>query len=196
MKQTAHETPETKPAGDDPVAVGEAAGVAGESGLAGAEPDAQTLIEERDRLRAEKASLADQLLRRRAEFDNFRKRTERERREAWEYAARNVILELLPVLDSLERALAAAPPVEDDFHSGVRLVARQFLETLERFGLKPIQAVGQQFDPNVHQAVESVATAEHPDHTVVEEWQRGYMFKDRLLRPAMVKVAVHPRARE
>lgn len=156
------------------------------------EAELKALEEDRDRLTAENADLKDQLLRRRADFENYRKRTERERFQVTEYAAMSIVRELLPVLDDLQRAIAASSEAEDEFHNGVRLIARQFQETLERFGLKPIESVGQPFDPNLHQAVDRVVTAEYPDQTILEEWQRGYMFKDRLLRPAMVKVAVHP----
>ncbi len=154
--------------------------------------DVQALIEERDRLVAENRSLQDQLLRRLAEFDNFRKRTAREQQEAREYGAMNAVRELLPVLDGLERASQTVPGEADELHEGVRLIARQMLEILGRLGLRPIGAVGLPFDPELHQAVDRVITDEYEDHTVIEEWQRGYMFKDKLLRPAMVKVAVAP----
>jgi molecular chaperone GrpE len=170
-------------------------GIEGKSTLpeVSGEAELKALTEEKERLAAENTELRDQLLRRRADFENFRKRMERERQHVTEYAAMDVVRELLPVLDHLERAIAASPQdAQDEFHAGVRIIAKQFLETMERFGLTPIEALGKPFDPNVHQAVDRVVTEEQPDNTVVEEWQRGYMFKDRLLRPAMVKVAVHP----
>lgn len=197
MNRAVHRKPDGNPAEPD--------GGARDSAPEGGEPcaregppaqtvelDAQALAEERDRLAAENAELRDQLLRRRADFENSRKRSERERLQLTEYAALNVVRALLPVLDDLERAMAASRDVSDEFHAGVHLIARQLRETLERFGLKPIETVGRPFDPHLHQAVDRLVTEEYPDQTVVEEWQRGYMFKDRLLRPAMVKVAVHP----
>lgn len=196
MKRTLHRVPDPDPAenngpGGDANATGTPAEM---DNLPAQTPDAElkALREEQERLAAENAEMRDQLLRRRADFDNYRKRTERERQQLAEYAAMNVVRELLPLLDDMERAIAAAGDIEDEFHSGVRMIAKRFLETLERFGLKRIEAAGRPFDPNLHQAVDRTVTKEHPDQTVVEEWQPGYMFKDRLLRPAMVKVAVHP----
>lgn len=154
--------------------------------------EVQALIEQRDRLAAENRSLQDQLLRRLAEFDNFRKRTAREHQESREYGAMNAVREMLPVLDALERASMAVAGESGELHEGVRLIARQMLEVLGRLGLRPIGAVGLPFDPELHQAVDRVITDEYEDQMVVEEWQRGYMFKDKLLRPAMVKVAVTP----
>jgi len=197
MNRTVQQKPDGNPAENDGGARDSAPAGAGqreqgEPPVPAVELDAKALVEERDRLAAENAELRDQLLRRRADFENSRKRSERERLQLTEYAAMNVVRALLPVLDDMERAMDASRDVADEFHAGMHLIARQFRETLERFGLKPIQAVGQPFDPNLHQAVDRVVTEEYPDQTVVEEWQRGYMFKDRLLRPAMVKVAVHP----
>ena len=197
MNQTVFKKPDGDPAGENcdvrEVPAGEEqAAPGGDPPRQAIEGDLKTLIEERDRLAAENAELRDQLLRRRADLENFRKRTERERHHVTEYAAMSIVRDLLPVLDDLERALAVSPDADDELHAGLRLIAKHFQETLERFGLKPIESVGQPFDPNRHQAVDRVVTSEYPDQTVIEQWQRGYMFKDRLLRPAMVKVAVHP----
>ena len=156
-------------------------------------PSLEAIVAERDRLAAEKAGLLDQFLRLRAEFENFRKRIERERFEFRQHASAEVIRQLLPVVDGLERALASAgTDAGEEFHAGVELIARQLHETLQRCGLEPLETVGQKFDPHLHQAVETVETTEHEDHTILEEWQRGYKFRNRLLRPAMVKVAVRP----
>ncbi len=152
--------------------------------------DLQPLLAERDRLAEENARLRDQMLRTRADFDNLRKRTERERHDFHQYAAMDVVRALLPVLDGLQRAIAAEPETDDVFHKGVRLIARELEETLQRFGLERIESVGKKFDPHIHEAVERAETNEHEDQTVIEEWQPGYMFKHKLLRPAMVKVAV------
>ncbi len=150
----------------------------------------EELQAECERLSAQNAELTEQLLRRRADFDNFRRRTERERREFQDRAAMEVISAVLPVLDGLERALASDPNPETEFHTGVALIARQLRDTLVKSGIEPIEAVGKKFDPHIHEAVERVETDDYDDQTVVEEWQRGYRFRGRLLRPAMVKVAV------
>ena len=146
---------------------------------------------ERDQLAAEKAELQDRLLRARAEFDNARRRAERERSEFLQFAAMDLVRELLPVLDDFERALK----VEDarpEYAKGVELIYQRLYETLKKMGLEPIETDGQQFDPNLHQAVQRVETDEAEDQTILGEFQRGYNFKGKLLRPAMVKVAVKP----
>lgn len=151
----------------------------------------QALAIERDRLAEERNFLYDQLLRQRAEFENFRKRTEREKKDFYQFAAFELVRELLPVLDGFERALkTSAESGAAEIHTGVELLARQLWDILSRFGLQAVEAKGKKFDPNLHQAVESVQTDEVDDQTILEEWQRGYTFKGRLLRPAMVKVAV------
>ncbi len=161
----------------------------------GAAPEAATvLVEELLQQREnEKADLYDQLLRQRAEFENVRKRLDREAEEKRQFAESKLVESLLPVLDGLERALASLPDGgPEGFGQGVELVYQQFLDTLTQAGLKPFESVGQPFDPFYHHAVERVETIEHPDHQVLEEMQRGYLFKDKVLRPALVKVAVHP----
>ena len=161
----------------------------------GAAPEAATVpVEEQLQQREkEKADLYDQLLRQRAEFENVRKRLDREAGEKRLFAESKLVESLLPVLDGFERALASLPGGgPEGFGQGVELVYRQFLDTLTQAGLKPFESVGQPFDPFYHHAVERVETTEHPDHQVLEEMQRGYLFKDKVLRPALVKVAVHP----
>ena len=143
-----------------------------------------------DELRREKASLQDRLLRTAAEFDNFRKRIERERRDQADSAAASAVEDLLPIIDNLERALQA--PVGTDaegYRKGVELVHQQMMELLRRRGVKPIQAVGTDFDPRFHEAVVHQASADHREGEVMEEMRRGYTLGDRLHRPAMVKVA-------
>jgi len=138
----------------------------------------------------ERDSLQDRLLRTAAEFDNYRKRIDRERRDLSEFAAADLLVELLPILDNFERALQApAPPEADAFRKGAELIHRQMLELLRKRGVRPIVALGSDFNPNFHQAVIHEASDRHREGEVMEELQRGYMLGDRLLRPAMVKVA-------
>jgi molecular chaperone GrpE len=146
---------------------------------------------ERDQLAAEKADLADRLLRARAEFDNARRRAERERSEFLQFAAMDLVKEVLPVLDDFERALKVET-ADRNYAKGVELIYQRLYETLKKLGLEPIEAAGRMFDPNLHQAVERVETDEAEDHTVIGEFQKGYNFKGKLLRPAMVRVAVKP----
>lgn len=141
-------------------------------------------------LRVEHAALQDRLLRTAAEFDNYRKRIERERREFTEFAAAEVLRDLLPIVDDLERALQAPHAGDvDAYRQGVELVHRQMLELLRRRGVTPMDAVGTSFDPNVHEAVMHEESDAHQEGEVMAELRRGYMLGERLLRPAMVKVA-------
>ncbi len=141
-------------------------------------------------LQREKDTLQDRLLRTAAEFDNYRKRMERERRDLSEYAAAEVLKDLLPIVDNFERALQAPPtPETDAFRKGLELIHKQMLDVLKKRGVTPIEALGADFDPNFHQAVIHEVSADHRDGEVMQELQRGYLLGDRLLRPAMVKVA-------
>ncbi len=144
---------------------------------------------ERDGLRVERDELRDTLLRRQAEFDNFRKRTERERVELSQYASMEVVGELVPILDDFERALAADSS-SPDYAKGVQMIYQRMAESLKKTGLEPLDATGKPFDPHLHQAIERVETNDAPDNTVIGEFQRGYNFKGKLLRPSMVRVAV------
>ena len=141
-----------------------------------------------DELKREKEALQDRLLRTAAEFDNYRKRVDRERRDLADYTAADVVSEMLPIVDNLERALAAAPEA-DPLRKGVELIHKQMLDLLRKRGVKAIEALGADFDPNFHQAVIHEPSNEHREGEVIEELQRGYLLGDRLLRPAMVKVA-------
>ncbi|MBZ5721558.1 MAG: nucleotide exchange factor GrpE [Acidobacteriia bacterium] len=145
------------------------------------------------RLKAERDSLLDRLARLQAEFENARKRATREQQDFREYAVADALKTLLPVLDSFERALQTSPE-QSEIHKGVELIYKQLQDALTKLGLQPMVATGQPFDPHVHQAIEMVDTTEAADHQVLEELQRGYKLKDRLLRPAMVKVARNPRS--
>ena len=139
-------------------------------------------------LRRERDALQDRLLRTAAEFDNYRKRMDRERRDLAEYSAADIVLELLPIVDNLERALQASD-IDDPLRKGVELIHKQMVDLLRKRGVKPIEALGADFDPNFHQAVIHEASGEHREGEVMQELQRGYLLGDRLLRPAMVKVA-------
>jgi molecular chaperone GrpE len=145
---------------------------------------------ERERLTKEKAEYQDLLQRRQAEFENYRRRSERERGELLEFAAMDTVKALLPVLDDFERALKA--DCEDkEYSRGMELIYQRLYEALKKLGLEPIASDVPVFNPHIHHAVEMVDTKDHPDETILEEYQRGYYFKGRLLRPAMVKVAVN-----
>ena len=146
-----------------------------------------------EKLKAERDALLDRLARLQAEFDNARKRALREQQEFREYAAADVIKNFLPILDSFERALKAEGD-SSDFRNGIELIYRQFQDALQKIGVQPIDSMGRPFDPRVHEAIEMVDTTEVPDHHVLDELQRGYKYKDRLLRPAMVRVARNSRA--
>ena len=144
---------------------------------------------ERDGLRVERDELRDTLIRQRAEFENFRKRTERERIDQSQYASMEVVGDLLPILDDFERALTADSS-SPEYAKGVQMIYQRMAESMKKTGLETIEAAGKPFDPHLHQAIERVETADVPDHTVLSEFQRGYLFKGKLLRPSMVRVAV------
>lgn len=144
---------------------------------------------ELQKLRAERDALVDRLARLQAEFENARKRAVREQQEFREFALADALKTLLPVLDSFERALQHAPPGDSEFKSGVEHIYRQLRDALHKLGLRPVPAKGEMFDPYLHEAIEMVDTDAARDHEVLEELQSGYKLKDRLLRPAMVKVA-------
>jgi molecular chaperone GrpE len=131
----------------------------------------------------------DRYLRTLADFENFRKRSEREKNDFQRYALAGMVRDLLPVLDNFDRGLEHAEE-GDEFHKGMALIYKQLFEVLQRHGLKPITESGVRFDPNIHEGVVRVEDASVPSHTVVEVMQTGYFLHDRLIRPAMVKVAV------
>ena len=142
-----------------------------------------------EELRREKDSLQDRLLRTAAEFDNYRKRVERERRDLADYMKADILAEILPIVDNFERALQAPSSDTDSLRKGVELIHKQMHDFLRKRGVTPIEALGADFDPNFHQAVIHETSPSHRDGEVIEELQRGYMLGDKLLRPAMVKVA-------
>jgi molecular chaperone GrpE len=145
-----------------------------------------------DKLKAERDTLLDRLARLQAEFENARKRAAREQQEFREYALADAVKELLPTLDSFERALQTSARDKTEFRGGVELIYKQLQDALVKLGLRPIPAKGEPFDPHLHQAIEMVDTGEAEDHQVLDELQRGYKLKDRLLRPSMVRVARNP----
>lgn len=142
-----------------------------------------------EELRREKDSLQDRLLRTAAEFDNYRKRVERERRDLADFMKADILTEILPIVDNFERAMQAPSDEGDPLRKGVELIHKQMLDFLRKRGVTPIEALGADFDPNFHQAVIHEPTPFHREGEVIEELQRGYMLGDKLLRPAMVKVA-------
>jgi len=159
----------------------------GTAGAGGAAP----LSEELQKLKAESDTLVDRLARAQAEFENARKRASKEQQEFRDFATADAIKSLLPVIDSFERALDARSAA-GDFRSGIELIYRQLQDALTKLGVRVIPAKGEPFDPRYHEAIEMVETSDAADHEVLGELQRGYKFKDRLLRPAMVRVAKNP----
>src|ERR1044072_2631389 len=153
------------------------------------QPEADNTESALDAIRREKEALQDRLLRTAAEFDNYRKRVERDRRDQADAAIADALSDFLPIIDDLERALNARGGEAEGFRRGIELIHQQMLELLRKRGVKPIEAIGTDFDPRYHQAVAHESSAGHRDGEVTEEYARGYMLGERLLRPAMVKVA-------
>jgi molecular chaperone GrpE len=180
---TEHELPAADEAGDDN---------AGNQATETFRPARSVNESELEKLRAERDSLLDRLARSQAEFENARKRAAREQQEFRDYALGDAVKALLPILDSFERALQTAPTGKSELRDGVELIYKQLQDALLKLGLRPIPAKGEPFDPHLHEAVEAVETSSARDHQILEELQRGYKLKDRLLRPSMVKVARNP----
>jgi len=149
------------------------------------------LTSERDGAAAEIERLKDVLARRQADFENFRKRAERDRSEFVQFSGMEFVREMLPVLDDFERAMKVEC-TDSGYTKGIQLIYTRLYETLKKMGLEPMDTVGKKFDPNQHQAIERVETDQADDQTILGEFQKGYNFKSKLLRPAMVKVAVRP----
>jgi molecular chaperone GrpE len=151
------------------------------------------IVEERDQLAQEKAEIQDRYLRLQADFDNFRRRAERDRMEFAEYAGMETARALLPIVDDFERALKAASDAGsagEEFVKGVQLIYNRLTDTLRKQGVEPVEAgEGATFDPHLHHAIKMVQTDEAEDGTILEVYQRGFNFKGKLLRPAMVTVA-------
>jgi molecular chaperone GrpE len=160
------------------------------SPAAAAEP---SLAEQVQKLLAEKEELLDTLKRRQADFENYRKRIEKERHQDRHRGVEALVEHLLPVLDAFERALAAHDePAYVEYRKGFELIHRQLSDALAKQGLVRIESAGKEFNPHFHHAIERVVTSEYPDGTVIAELQPGYIFHSRVLRPAMVRVAAHP----
>ena len=154
-----------------------------------------SLREENERLRAERDALLERLARLQAEFDNARKREQRERADYRAFAVADAVEQFLPVLDNFQLALNAKGTAEQ-LRTGVELIAKQMDEVLRTLNVTPVETVGQPFDPRVHEALESVERTDLPDHQVIDEIRRGYRIKDRLLRPALVRISANPNLSE
>ncbi len=153
------------------------------------------LHEEYERLRLERDGLIDRLARLQAEFDNARKREQRERADYRAFAVADAVEQFLPVLDNFRLALNATGTAEQ-LRTGVELIAKQMDEVLRGLNVTPVETVGQPFDPRMHEALESVERSDLPDHQVIDEIRRGYRIKERLLRPALVRISVNPKVSE
>jgi molecular chaperone GrpE len=155
-------------------------------------PESGVRVSETEKLRSERDTLLDRMARMQAEFDNARKRATKEQQDFRDYALADTIKAIIPALDSFDRALQTSKE-KSEFRSGVELIYKQLQDALAKIGVRAVPAKGEQFDPRYHEAVEMVDTTEAADHEVLDELQRGYQLKDRLLRPAMVRVARNPK---
>jgi molecular chaperone GrpE len=170
---------EQTPSPGDPVAESPAAG---DSALA----------QELAKLKAEKEELQQTMIRRQADFENFRKRSERDRQEESRRGVERMVLDLIPVLDAFDRALQGHDePGYEEYRKGVTMIRKQLWDSLAKHGVQRIEAAGKMFDPHQHQAIERLESDEYPDGHVVAVFQDGYAFNGRVLRPAIVRVAVH-----
>src|SRR5215471_2048998 len=160
----------------------------GEQAPAAIRTEPQAELIDLQKLKEERDSLYDRLLRKQAEFDNYKKRIERERSEFVQFASAELMKELLNALDSFDLAIRNASVDSRTLH-GFELIYKQLLDTMGRFGLKAIEAKGQKFDPNFHQAVSTTPTDQVEENTILDEMRKGYLLNGRLLRPAMVNVA-------
>lgn len=147
--------------------------------------------EKKDKKDEKIEELTDRLTRQMAEFDNFRKRTDKEKSQMYEIGAKDIIEKILPVVDNFERGIAAVPEEEksNPFAEGMEKIYKQLMTTLEEIGVKPIEAVGQEFDPDFHNAVMHVEDEEVGENIITEEFQKGYLYRDSVVRHSMVKVA-------
>lgn len=159
--------------------------------ITAASKEVKELKEQIEILTKERDELYDRLLRKLADFDNYRKRIEKEKEEFLLIANSNLIKELLPILDNLERALEQFPNKENSFFKGIHQIYRQMKETLKKFGVVQIPAMGKQFDPSLHEAIAHEENYEVEDNTILEEYQKGYLIHNKLLRPSLVKVCIH-----
>lgn len=153
------------------------------------------LQSEVDRLKGERDQLADRMARLQAEFENARKRDERERKDFRDFAVSGAVEQFLPVLDNFQLALGSSGSVEQ-LRTGIELIVKQMEDVLRGLNVVPVETVGTRFDPRVHEALESVDRNDLPDHQVLEEVRRGYRIRDRLLRPALVRIVNNPQQKE
>ena len=162
-----------------------------EEAESGEEPEMLKKKKKKDKMEEKLEELEDRVKRQMAEFDNFRKRTEKEKSHMYEVGARDVIEKILPVVDNFERGLASVPEdqKENPVIVGMDKIYNQLMTTLTDLGVEPIEAVGEEFDPNYHNAVMHVEDEELGENVVAEEFQKGYMYKDTVIRHSMVKVA-------
>ena len=166
---------------------------ASDEAAASADPAPAGLAEQLAIVRAEKDELAQTLVRRQADFENYRKRIERERQEEHRRGVGRLAEEIIPVLDSFERALKAHDdPAYEEYRKGLEMTYRQLWDILARHGLERIAAAGKQFDPHWHQAIDKVESTDYPDGAIVDVLQDGYVYHGRVLRPSIVRVAIHP----
>lgn len=193
---------ETTEAQEEEYTQEEAEGTAAEEGCEEVSEENQEVCEEKekkglfgkkkkDKKDQKIEELTDQLKRQMAEFDNYRKRTEKEKSTMYEIGAKEVIEKMLPIVDNFERGLGMVPEeqMEDPFVDGMNKVYKQMMSVFEEIGVKPIEAVGNEFDPNLHNAVMHVDDEETGENIVVEEFQKGYLYKESVVRHSMVKVA-------
>jgi len=152
--------------------------------------DQENLMELLTREKARSEDYFNRLARLQADFDNYRKRVAREREDLLKYAGEQIIASLLPIMDNFERALGAKNDDPGKLAEGVEMISRQIQDILTREGLEPIPSVGEQFNPEVHEAVMREENGDQPENTVIEEFRKGYTLKGKVIRPAMVKVAV------
>ena len=194
-KETGAETdlPETEPAAEQEEAKKAAEAKEAEAAEETAEDGKERKFfkKKKDKKDEKIEELTDRLTRQMAEFDNFRKRTDKEKSQMYEVGAKDIIEKILPVIDNFERGLAAVPEEskEDPFVEGMEKIYKQIMTTLEGVGVKPIEAVGQEFNPDFHNAVMHVEDEEAGENIITEEFQKGYMYHDSVVRHSMVKVA-------
>ena len=190
VKEEALET-ETEEGKEEPKEEAAPAGTEPEKKEAEPEEKKDKKKKKKDKAQERIEELEDRVKRQMAEFDNFRKRTEKEKSHMYEIGARDVIEKILPVVDNFERGLAAVPEEDkgNPFAEGMDKIYKQLMTTLNDLGVKPIEAVGQKFDPNFHNAVMHIEDEELGENVVAEEFQKGYLYKDSVVRHSMVKVA-------
>ena len=194
-RRTLEESKSMEEQNRDAVTTGTATGVEEAQSEPIAPVETSNTSEELERVKAERDALVDRLARLQAEFDNARKREARERNDFRDYAVAGAVEQFLPVLDNFQLALKSTGSAEQ-LRTGVELIVKQMEEALRSLNVQPVEAVGATFDPRVHEALDTVDRTDLPDHQVLEEVRRGYRIKERLLRPALVRVVNNPQQKE